>query len=97
MGFILHDSPTPLSGLKSCPHSLSPLHAELEALAWAMESALQRGFLHIRMETDCSEILRLLDDIDEWLPFASEIDDIVSLRSKFIDYSINCISQLNNV
>lgn len=77
--FILHDSPALLLGLKSCSSTISPLHAELEALAWAMESAFHRVFLHIRLETDCSEILRIIDDIDEWPAFASEIEAINSL------------------
>lgn len=97
LGFIIYDSPAPLLGLKSCTRSLSPLHAEMEALAWAMESAIQRGYSHIRLETDCSEIQKLLDNSEDWPAFATEIENINSLRWKFIDCSINFIPRLINV
>lgn len=60
IGFFIYDLSATLLGLKSISRTLSPLHAELEALAWAMEIGLQRGYFSVSFETNCLEILRSL-------------------------------------
>lgn len=52
--------------------------------------------MYIRFETDCLEILKLLDDTEDWPAFATELEAINSVRLNFIDCSINFISRLHN-
>ncbi|XP_010473903.1 PREDICTED: uncharacterized protein LOC104753332 [Camelina sativa] len=97
IGFYLEGSSQPLVGLKSLPRLLSPLHAELEALTWAMENALEKGFMEVHFETDCSELASVLDVTNDWPAMASELDVFTTLRARFSYFSLGCIPRLNNV
>ncbi|CAA7020442.1 unnamed protein product [Microthlaspi erraticum] len=75
----------------------SPLHAELTALTWAMTMALQRGLYSLSFETDCMQLVKIIEDEEEWPTMASELEVFKFLRSSFSIFSLSFIPCLLNV
>nr|VDC95693.1 unnamed protein product [Brassica oleracea] len=48
---------------------LTPLHAEFQTLLWAMKSSIQLDHLVMTFETDCLQLVHLIeeDEEDNWL------------------------------
>lgn len=47
--------------------------------------------------SDCSEFLNMLDSVDDWQVFYSQLDEFKSFEEKFSDFSIRLIPRCNNV
>lgn len=44
---------------------VSSLHAELEALVWAMKNGISLGYTALSLETDCSQIITMINEEEE--------------------------------
>ncbi|XP_013594636.1 PREDICTED: uncharacterized protein LOC106302728 [Brassica oleracea var. oleracea] len=98
LGFVLLDTGTPvLFRAKGIRHAASPLHAEAEGLLWAMQEILKLGNRAIRFESDCEQLVKLLEDEEDWPAMAPEIDEIKVLSAEFTESSIAYIPRSTNV
>ncbi|KAL1210823.1 hypothetical protein V5N11_022604 [Cardamine amara subsp. amara] len=76
---------------------LSPLHTELGVLTWAIEMVLQKGFTYVLFQLDYSELLKVIEDADEWPALATKLEFFHSLRIQFIHFKLLVIPRLSNV
>ena len=98
LGFVLLDRGTPvLFGAQGIRHAASPLHAEAEGLLWAMQEILKLGNRTIRFESDCEQLVKLLEDKEDWPAMAPEIDEIQALSAEFTEISTAYIPRSTNV
>jgi len=101
-GWILVDQDITLHlGFKSTKRSLSPLHAEVDSLLWAMKCMISIGETSGAFASDCSDLISLLDNQEEWPTFAAELASFRSLivffpsfRIRFIPRSFNTRADL---
>ena len=63
--------------------SLSPFHAEDEALLWAMECKKNLRQFHVTFATDCSQLLKMVSEPEELPVFANYLEDINILKESF--------------
>ncbi|KAG2312974.1 hypothetical protein Bca52824_024531 [Brassica carinata] len=77
---------------------LTPLHAEFQTLLWAMKSSIQLDHTVMTFETDCLQLVNLLeeDDEDKWPSLLAEFDEFHLIRSMFTFCSISFISRSLN-
>ena len=54
-----------LLGARNVRASLSPLHAEIEALLWAMECMRNLRQFQVRFATDCSQLVKMVSEPEE--------------------------------
>ena len=62
---------------------LSPLHAEFATLLWAMKSSLSLGHVSMAFESDCLQLVRLIEEEEEWPSLMAEFDEFLNLRYMF--------------
>lgn len=86
-----------VTGMRASERSQSPLHAELDAIIWAVKTSIDVGYTLLHLETDCSQILKLIDEKEEWPAFTSEIEEFLHLRSFFTCFSISFIPRIENI
>ncbi|XP_024012343.1 uncharacterized protein LOC112086786 [Eutrema salsugineum] len=84
-------------GLRSSSRSLSPLHAELDSLLWAMKCILSTNIQCETFATDCLDLLAMTDSPAEWPTFAAELGDFKAMFSQFRSFKLVYISRLCNV
>lgn len=97
MGFVLLDGEVPvLFGSRGILSSASPLHAEAEGVVWAMQELLKAGRREVRLESDCEQLIKLIEEEDDWPAMAPELE-IKALSSEFIDFSIAYIPRASNI
>lgn len=83
-------------GARNTRASLSPLHAEIEALIWSMECMRNLRQYNVTFATDCSQLVKMVSEPDEWPAFANYLEDIRSLRSSFNTTEIIHVPRTNN-
>ncbi|KAG2246620.1 hypothetical protein Bca4012_090404 [Brassica carinata] len=76
---------------------LSPLHAEFSTLLWAMKSSLLLGHDSMAFKSDCQQLVRLIEEEEEWPSLMAEFDEFLDLSSKFVFCSISYVSRLQNI
>ncbi|XP_048598122.1 uncharacterized protein LOC125578991 [Brassica napus] len=78
---------------------LTPLHAELHALLWAMKSTLQLDHLDMTFETDCQQLVKIIEDEKEedWPSLMVEFEEFYYLHSMFNSCSLCFIPRSCNV
>ena len=54
-----------MMGAMNIQRSLSPLHAECEALIWAMECMKTLQFSNVVFITDCSQLMKMVSSSEE--------------------------------
>ena len=54
-----------LLGARNVRASLSPLHAEIEALLWAMECMRNLRQFQVTFATDCSQLVKMVSEPEE--------------------------------
>ena len=59
------DSDDVMMGAMNLRRSLSPLHAECEALIWAMECMKTLQFTEVVFATDCSQLVKMVSSPEE--------------------------------
>ncbi|CAA7053039.1 unnamed protein product [Microthlaspi erraticum] len=97
MGLVLdHESGDNVYGASARSQVLSPLHAEFAALIWAMKVALQLGYTSLSFETDCLQLVTIIEE-EDWPSLASELDEFQLIHASFIYFSLSFIPRLCNV
>ena len=99
LGFVILDArATSLFGAKRAHTTESPLHAEAEGLIWAMLESLNRGYMSLHFESDCQQLVNLIQRDDEECPtLAPELDEIKAICSSFDIFSIAYVSWSLNI
>ncbi|XP_010463319.1 PREDICTED: uncharacterized protein LOC104743986 [Camelina sativa] len=88
---------TLLLGARSTRRSPSPLHSELQALIWAMESLLAAGVDCPSFETDCAELVAMVESPDDWPAFSNLLDNFTILKSSFPSFTLTRVPRASNV
>ncbi|KAG7572723.1 Ribonuclease H domain [Arabidopsis suecica] len=97
LGFVLDAPSGRLLGSRGKTRLLSPLHAELETLLWAMDYALHHGFESVHFETDCTNVVKVIEEEDPWPVLETEIESFNLMRNRFRCFSISHISRNSNI
>ena len=70
-------------GAMNLRRSLSPLHAECEALIWAMECMKTLQFSDVLFMTDCSQLVKMVSSLEEWTAFATHMEEFCCSKTFF--------------
>lgn len=76
-------------GLRSSRRSLSPHHAEMDSLIWALRCLSKLLISRIIVKTDCKDLIAITDYPEDWPSFASERDDFSNLKLHCSSLSIS--------
>ena len=85
-----------LMGARNVRVSLSPLHAEMEALLWAMECMRNLHQFQVTFATDCSQLVKMVSEPEVWPAFVSYLKDIKILRESFLQSEIVHVPRAQN-
>ncbi|XP_010501946.1 PREDICTED: uncharacterized protein LOC104779285 [Camelina sativa] len=88
------DAPT--MGVANFRRSLSPLHAEVEALIWAMRCMIGADNQSVVFLTDCSDLVKMVSSPSEWPAFTPYLEDIQADREDFVSFSLVYVSRSQN-
>lgn len=80
---LINEDRSSFFGSKACRNVQSVLHAEMEALLWAMKNISDIGFTSIHIQTGCLQLLKMVKEEEEWLAFTAEIEEFVFLKQCF--------------
>ena len=72
-----------MMGAMNLRRSLSPLHAEFEALIWEMECMKTLQFFDVVFATDCSQLVKMVSTPDEWPAFSTHIEEFNRSKTFF--------------
>ena len=61
-----------------------------------MQEILKLGNREVRFESDCAQLIKVVNEEEDWPAMASELDEIKALSADFIDFSIAYIPRLSN-
>ncbi|KAL0721725.1 hypothetical protein Bca4012_036324 [Brassica carinata] len=76
--------------------SLSPLHAECEALIWAMECMKTLQFSKVVFATDCSQLVKMVSSLENWPAFATHMEEFCRNKIFFPNFKIIHIPRATN-
>ena len=62
-----------------------------------MQELLKTGHREVRFESDCEQLIKLLEKEEDWPAMAPELDEIKALSSDFTEFSISHIPRSMNV
>ena len=85
-----------LMGARNKRASLSPLHSEMEALIWEMESMRSLRQYHVTFATDCIQLVKMVSSPEDWPAFLNYLDDIKILQESFTHSDIIHITRTLN-
>ncbi|XP_033135982.1 uncharacterized protein LOC103841762 [Brassica rapa] len=85
-----------LMGARNVRATLTPLHAEMEVLLWAMECMRNLRQFQVTFATDCSQLVKMVSEPEEWPAFASYLVDIQNLKESFIRSEIIHVPRTQN-
>ena len=85
-----------LMGARNVRASLSPLHAEVEALLWEMECMRNLRQFQVTFVTDCSQLVKMVSEPEEWPDFASYLEGLKVLKESFLRSEIIYIPRTQN-
>ncbi|XP_056860083.1 uncharacterized protein LOC130508541 [Raphanus sativus] len=85
-----------LMGARNVRASLSPFHSEVEALIWAMECMRNLHQFRVTFATDCSQLVKMVSEPEEWPAFAAYLEDIKTLQNNFHSSDIIYVSRTHN-
>ena len=85
-----------MMGAMNLRRSLSPLHAEFEALIWAMECMNTLQFSDVVFATDCSQLVKMVSTPDEWPAFFRHIEEFNRSKIFFSHFRIRHILRAQN-
>ena len=86
-----------LVGARNTRASQSPLHSEIEALIWAMKCMKNLRQFTLIFATDCSQLVNMVSELEEWPAFASYLEDIELLRRSFNSSELIHIPRTQNI
>ncbi|XP_056864041.1 uncharacterized protein LOC130511184 [Raphanus sativus] len=84
-------------GARNIRASLSPLHAEIEALIWAMECMRNLRQFRVTFATDCLQLVKMVSEPDDWPAFANMLEDIKTLKESFHSLEIIHVPRTQNL
>ena len=84
-------------GAKNVRTSLSLLHAETEALIWAMEYMKNLRQFRVTFATNFSQLVKMVSEPEEWPAFESYLEDIKFLRRNFTNSDIVHVPRTENI
>ncbi|KAF3495542.1 hypothetical protein DY000_02054171 [Brassica cretica] len=97
-GFVMeNEDGSTLFGSFASNRVLSPLHAEFGTLLWAMKSSLTLGHVSMAFESDRMQLVRLIEEEEEWPNLMAVFDEFFNLCSWFVFCSISFVSRLKNL
>ena len=85
-----------LLGARNVRAGLSPLHSEMEALIWAMECMKSLRQFQVTFATNCSQLVKMVSEPEEWPTFESYLEDIKLLRRSFHNSDIVHVPRTEN-
>ncbi|XP_018487893.1 uncharacterized protein LOC108858473 [Raphanus sativus] len=85
-----------LMGAMNLRRSLSALHAECEALIWAMECMKTLNFSDVVFATDCSQLVKMVSSPGEWPVFATHLEEFQRSKIFFPSFKIRHIPRTHN-
>ncbi|XP_013594374.1 PREDICTED: uncharacterized protein LOC106302404 [Brassica oleracea var. oleracea] len=65
-GFVMEEDKNTIFGSFATNRVLSPLHAEFNTLLWTMKSSLLLGHISMVFESDCLQLVKLIEEEEEW-------------------------------
>ena len=86
-----------LLGARNVRACLSPLHLEIEALIWAMECMKNLRQFQVTFATDCSQLVKMVSEPEEWPAFEGYLEDIKLLRRSFLNSEIIHVPRTANL
>ena len=86
-----------LLGARNVRACLSPLHSELEALIWAIECMKNLRQFQVTFATNCSQLVKMVSEPEEWSAFESYLEDIKLLRRSFLNSEIIHLTRTANL
>ena len=84
-------------GERNIRASLSPLLSEVEALIWTMECMRNLRQFQVTFATDCSQLVKMVSEPEEWPAFASYLEDIKTLKGSFLSSEIIHVPRTKNL
>jgi len=84
-------------GAANLRRSLSPLHAEVDALPWAMKCMIGADNQEVAFFIDCSDLVKMVSSPTEWPAFSAYLEEFQSDNEEFISFSLSLISRNANV
>ena len=84
-------------GARNVRASLSPLHSEVEALLWAMECMPNLRHFRVTFATNCSQLVKMVSEPEEWPAFASYMENIKILKESFLSSEIIYVPRTQNL
>ena len=78
-------------GPRACVRTLSALHDEMEGLLWAASCMRDMRITSIWFNTDCSDLVEMTTNPEDWPTFATEIELLQQLQIHYEDVSLTHI------
>lgn len=72
--------------------SLYPLHAELEALIWAMHCMIAQRKTMVAFATDDFEVVKIVSILVDWPMFSIYLEEFANSNERFIFLTVSLIS-----
>ncbi|XP_010445465.1 PREDICTED: uncharacterized protein LOC104728135 [Camelina sativa] len=86
----------PTMGAANFRRSLTPLHAEIEALVWAMRCMIGADNQSVVFLTDCSDLVKMMFSPSEWPAFTPYLDDSQADKEEFTSFSLVYVPRSQN-
>ena len=83
-------------GARNVWASLYPLHAEMEALLWAMECMRNLREFQVTFATDYFQLVKMVSEPEEWQAFTSYLEYIKILKESFLRSKIIYVPRTKN-
>ncbi|XP_010480729.1 PREDICTED: uncharacterized protein LOC104759515 [Camelina sativa] len=93
---ISPEGESPTMGASNLRRSLSPLHAEVEALIWAMRCMIGADNENVVFLTDCSDLVKMVSSPSEWPAFKTYLDEIEADKEEFLSFSLVQVPRTQN-
>ncbi|KAF2613786.1 hypothetical protein F2Q70_00007906 [Brassica cretica] len=98
LGFVLLElDKEVITGQRKCQQLKSPLHAEAESIYWAMKEISNRSLQQVSFESDCLQVVYIIQHVKPWPALDPERDQIGSICSSFDTFSLSFIHQSLNI
>ncbi|CAA7051708.1 unnamed protein product [Microthlaspi erraticum] len=85
-----------LMGRCNLRRGISPPHAELEALIWAMQCMLNTGKLTMVFQMDYSDVVKMVSKPKKWSAFSLLLEEVDRCKRRFNSFSIMQIPMTEN-
>ena len=91
-----NESTDTMMGAMSIRRSLSPLHAECEALIWAMECMKTLQISEVVFAIECSQLVKMVSTPTKWPVFTTHMEEFLRCKELFLNFTIQHIPRAQN-